>query len=106
MRISSTLLMAAPIAAGLLLAPSAKADWHHDHDWHGGWHGGGGYHEGWHHDDNGAGIAAGAILGLGAGALIGGAIAAQQQPYYYAPPPAVVYAPPPAYYPPTYYPRY
>ena len=105
MRISSTLLMAAPIAAGLLLVPAAKADWHHDRDWHGGWHGGG-YHEGWHHDDNGAGIAAGAILGLGAGALIGGAIAAQQQPYYYAPPPAVVYAPPPAYYPPAYYPRY
>jgi|SRR5579871_2490859 len=98
MRLTSTLLMAAPIAAGLLLAPAAKAEWRHGYGgWHGGYHGGY-YGGGWHHDD-GAAIAAGAILGLGAGALIGGVIAAQQQPYYYAPPPAVVYAPPPAYYP-------
>jgi hypothetical protein len=44
---------------------------------------------------------AGALVGLGVGALIAGAIASQQ-PYSYAPPP-VVYAPPPAYYPPPIY---
>ena len=49
------LLIAAPVAAGLLAAPAAHAEWHghgggghggawHGGDWHGGdWHGGGGY---------------------------------------------------------------
>jgi hypothetical protein len=83
------LLIAAPVAAGLLAAPAAHADWH---GYRGGWHGGG-----WHGDyghRGGPGVA-GAILGLGAAAVIGGVIASQ----VYAPPP-VVYAPPPAYYPP------
>lgn len=98
MRTWSKLLIAAPIAAGLLAAPAAHADEHHDRGgWHGGdrgWHGGGGD---WHrHDDGGA--VAGAVLGLGAAAIIGGVIASQQ-PQYYAPPPPVVYAPPPGYYP-------
>ena len=44
----------------------------------------------------------GALLGLGAAALIGGVIASTQPPAYYAPPP-VAYAPPPAYYPPPSY---
>jgi hypothetical protein len=95
------LLIAAPIAAGLLAAPAAQADWHG----HGGWHGGGGYHGGWHGGGGrgyyrGPGIG-GALLGLGAAAVIGGVIASQA----YAPPPPVYYAPPPAYYapPPGYY---
>jgi hypothetical protein len=98
----SKLLIAAPIAAGLLAAPAAHADWHGDR----GWHGGGGWHgdRGWHHDHDNGGAIAGAILGLGAAALIGGAIASSQ-PRYYAPPPPVVYAPPPPYYP-GYYPQY
>jgi hypothetical protein len=97
------LLIAAPIAAGLLAAPAAHADWHghggggyHGGGYHGGgWHGGG-YHGGWH----GPGVA-GAVIGLGAAAVIGGVIASQA----YAPPPPVYYAPPPAYYapPPGYY---
>jgi hypothetical protein len=93
MRIWSTLLVAAPVAAGLLTAPAAHADWRGHHEWRGG-----GWHQGWQHErhDNGAAIA-GAVLGLGAAAIIGGVIASQQ-PTYYAPPPPVVYAPPPAYY--------
>jgi hypothetical protein len=87
------LLIAAPVALGLLAAPAAHADWHGRG---GGWHGGG-WHGGYHH---GPGVG-GALLGLGAAAVIGGVIASQA----YAPPP-VVYAPPPAYYapPPVYYP--
>ena len=43
MRIWSKLLIAAPIAAGLLAAPAANADWRDQRGWHGdrGWHGGG-----------------------------------------------------------------
>ncbi len=85
-------LMAAPIAAGLLAAPSAYADWHG----RGGWHGDRGWHGGYH---RGPGIA-GAILGLGAAAVVGGVIASQAYPapppVYYPPQPA--YAPPPVYY--------
>ena len=47
------LLVAAPIAAGLLAAPAAHADWHGHGGggWHGGgggWHGGGWHGGGWH----------------------------------------------------------
>jgi hypothetical protein len=96
------LLIAAPIAAGLLAAPVAHAEWHGDRGgWHGGgWHGEGSRRgEGWHHDEGwhhgGRPGVAGAILGLGAAAVLGGVIASQAYP-----PPPVVYAPPPAYYPP------
>ena len=43
MRIWSTLLIAAPVAVGLLAAPAANADWRDQRGWHGdrGWHGGG-----------------------------------------------------------------
>ena len=43
MRIWSKLLIAAPIAAGLLAAPAANADWRDQRGWHGdrGWHGAG-----------------------------------------------------------------
>ena len=102
MRIRTTLLIAAPVALGLLAAPTARADWHHHDDWHGGGWRGGDWHE---HHDHGGDVATGAIIGLGVGALLGGVIASQAQPYY-APPP-VVYAPPPPYYgPPGYVPQY
>jgi hypothetical protein len=87
MRTGTCTLIAAVAALGLVAAPAANADWHHD------WHGDRGHY--YHHDDGG-GAAAGALIGLGIGALVGGAILASQQPYY-APPP-VAYAPPPAYY--------
>jgi hypothetical protein len=104
---SKAFLIALPLAAGLLASPMAHAEWHGGGGgWHGGgggWHGGGygrGYGGGWHGGDHGPGIA-GAILGLGAAAVLGGVIASQA----YAPPPPVYYAPPPVYYaaPPAYY---
>ncbi len=99
------LLVAVPVSLALLAAPAAHADWHgRGGGWRGGgWHGGHDYHRG-------PGVG-GALLGLGAAAVIGGVIASQAYappPVYYAPPPAY-YAPPPAYYapPPIYYaPRY
>ena len=88
MRSWKTLLIAAPVAMGLLAAPAAEAHWRGD-----GWRGGG---YGWHHEHDDGGAVAGAIIGLGIGALIG-AMAASQQPRYapqaYAPPPPVYYAP-------------
>jgi hypothetical protein len=110
------LLIAAPVAAGLLAAPMAHAEWR-GHGGEGGrggegWHGGGGWRGHEHHGGPGVG---GVILGLGAAAVLGGVIASQAYappPVYYAPPPAF-YPPPPAYYapqgyyaaPPGYYPR-
>jgi hypothetical protein len=91
MRIWSTLLIAAPVAAGLLAAPAAYADSRDHRDWRGEWHG----DRDRHHDHDNGGAAAAAVLGLGAAAIVGGVIASQQQ--YYAPPPPVVYAPPPGY---------
>jgi hypothetical protein len=109
MRTWSALLIAAPVAIGLLAAPAAHADWRHQG---GGW--GGGRHYEQHRGNGGGDAVAGALIGLGVGALIGGMIAASQpppqyyapQPQYYAPPP-VAYAPPP-YAAPAYYagPRY
>lgn len=86
------LLVAAPfLAAGLLAAPAANAQWGGRGP--GGYRGGPGYYH--HHRGPGPGaIIGGALLGIGAGALIAGA---------FAPPPPVVYAPPPAYYPPPAY---
>ena len=83
-----SLLIAAPVALGLLAAPAAHADWR----------GRGGYGHGYYHRGPGIG---GALLGLGAAAVIGGVIVS----HAYAPPPRVVYAPPPVYYapPPAYY---
>ena len=102
MRRFKSLLIAAPVAAGLLAAPAAHAEWrgHGGYGWHGGY---GNYHGGW----RGPGVA-GALLGLGAAAVVGGVIASQAYappPVVYAPPPGY-YAPPPAYYaaPPGYYP--
>jgi hypothetical protein len=93
MSLRSRLLISAPLAASLLalplLASPAHADWHR-----GGWN-----HRGYTHYHRGPGPVAGALVGLGIGALVGGAIAQS-----YAPPPPVVYAQPPAYYaPPGYY---
>ena len=84
------------LAAGLALAPCAAGA----RDWHGGGHGGGGYRGGYHgggryddHRGGGIGPVGGALLGLGVGAIVGGALASQA----YAPPPAAYYPPPPAY---------
>ncbi len=83
-----TLLIAAPVALGLLAAPAAHAEWRG----HGGWG-----HRGYYHG-GGGGVLAGALLGLGAAAVVGGIIASQ---------PHVVYAPQPGYYaPPAYAPGY
>ncbi|HEY8290005.1 MAG TPA: hypothetical protein VIG49_12105 [Acetobacteraceae bacterium] len=92
-----SLLIAAPVAVGLLAAPAAHADWRHRG---GGW---GGHEQHYGHGGGGVSPVAGALIGLGVGALIGGVIASQAAPVYAAPP--VAYAPPPAYYPPapTYY---
>jgi hypothetical protein len=95
-----TLLIAAPVALGLLAAPAAHAEWRGHGGWHGGWgHPEGGWHGGYGHHDWALPLV-GALLG---GAVIGGIIASQPA---YAPPP-VYYAPPPAYYaPPAYAPAY
>lgn len=79
----ATLVMAATLAVPFVATATAQ---HYEH-------GRGGYY----HDNTGA-IVGGALLGLGLGALLGGAL---------VPPPPVVYAPPPYYYyrygPPPYY---
>jgi hypothetical protein len=104
MRPMTKLLIAAPLSAGLLAAPAAHADWYRP-----GWRGGYGWrpHYEHHHGNPGRGaIIAGTVLGLGAAAVIAGALAPPPPPpVYFAPPPPVVYAPPPAYYaqPPAYY---
>jgi hypothetical protein len=77
-RLASTLFLATALVASPL---AAQADWHGGG---GGWHGGGGYHGG------GGNFLGGALLGLGIGAVVGGALAPR-----YAPPPPVYYAPPP-----------
>jgi hypothetical protein len=84
------LIFAGVIAAGMLAAPAAEADWRYRG---GGW--GPRYYAAPRYYGPGPAIA-GAILGLGVGAAIAGAYAAP--PYYYAPPPPVYYAPPPAPY--------
>ena len=107
----TALLIAAPVAVGLLAAPAAQAEWRgHDDDRKGGWDRGHQGHHGHyrseghyrHHGGGHNGALTGALLGLGALAVFGGVLAAQPyyaQPYYaqpyYAPPPPVVYAPPP-----------
>jgi hypothetical protein len=82
-----SLFVAVPVAIGLLAAPAAHAEWRGGH---GGWHGPE-RHGDWH-GGHGPGIA-GAVIGLGAAAIVGGVLASQA----YARPPAVVYAPPPVY---------
>ena len=93
-----TLLTAVPVAVGLLAAPAAHAEWgHRGGGWgHGGGHGGGWGHQQYsgHRGHGGGGPLIGALLGLGAAAVVGGIIASQQ-PRYYQPAPA--YAP--GYYP-------
>lgn len=98
MRTFNTLLIAAPVAFGLLAAPAAHAEWR-NHG--GGYDRHGGYER--HHDHDNGNAVAGALLGLGIGALVVGAIASQP-PAYAAPPPVVYAPPPPPYYPvPGYY---
>lgn len=83
-RLASTLLLATALAASPLTAEAY-------------WHGGGCYNCG------GGNFAAGALLGLGVGAVVGSTVA---RPHYYAPPPVYYAPPPPVYYappPPVYY---
>jgi hypothetical protein len=98
MRFVKIMATALAVSVGVLsFAGSADAGdrgWRPDRDgrhWrhHGGWHGGHGYRY-----NNGDALAAG-IIGFGAGAILGGALA---QPRYYAYEPAPVYvAPAPVY---------
>ncbi len=86
--IGATALVAV-LAAPLAVPASAQ----HGHDYRGGH-----YDRG--HDGGGIGVAGGALLGLGVGAVIGGAIASAAPPAYYPPPPVYYPPPTPAYYPP------
>jgi hypothetical protein len=90
MKYVKNLLIAAPLALGLLMAPAAHAEWRHG----GGW----GYHGGYGHRGFGVPLAA-AVLGLGVGA----AIVASQPPVVAYGPPSAYYYPPPAYPQPYYY---
>ncbi len=96
-KVLTTLSVFALVAAGYAAsATAANADgWHRGYGGYGGY--GPGYYRGYHHH-NGGGAALGAgLLGLGVGALIGGAIAySYEQPRYYEPAP--VYVAPPRYY--------
>ena len=98
-----TVLLAVPAAATLLMAPAAHADWR-----------GHGYGSAlWvSHHHGGIGVApviAGAVVGLGVGAVVAGVLAppvvVAPPPVMYAPPPQMVYAPPPqvVYAPPVMY---
>ena len=97
------------IAAALTAMPIAEAVAQHRGYRGGGYRGGYGYHGGYrggygYRGGRGGSFVGGALLGLGVGALVGGAVARPYYrpppPVYYAPPPPVVYAPPPgAYYP-------
>ncbi len=92
-------LVGALALAAATVAPASTSHawdrWHHDGGWGGGraWQGNGGC--------GGCGVA-GALLGLGVGAVLGAALANGEGPpppaYYSGPPPA--YAPPPGVYPP------
>lgn len=86
-------LLALPLAVGVSLTTPAAAQ-HPPPDWRR--HDGRGDHGHWdrgpHDHDNTGAVVGGALLGLGVGALLGGALA--------APPPVVYSAPPQAYYPP------
>jgi hypothetical protein len=98
----SRLLLALPVAAGLLAAPTlAHAEWYHrggggyQQPYRGGGYHGGYYRGGYYRGPGPGAYVAGALLGLGAAAVVGSILA--PPPVYYAPPP-VVYAPPPVYY--------
>jgi hypothetical protein len=105
-RTAARLLLALPVAAGLLAAPAAHADWYRGP--RGGWHGE--RHGEWRDHDRHRGgfgpgaVIAGALLGLGAAAVVSGAVAPPPVAYYpapepyYAPPPVMYYAPPPPVY--------
>jgi hypothetical protein len=89
-RSTGALALAATLAVPLAMPAWAQhRDDRHGHVDRGGWHDHGGDHGG------GGALVGGALVGLGLGALVGGAIAASQPAY--PPPPAVYYAPQPAY---------
>ena len=84
------------LASTLAIVLAVPASAQHDHDRHGydGRGGGRNYqdHGGdhGHHDGGGGALIGGALLGLGIGALVGGAIASAPPAYY--PPPPTAYA--------------
>jgi len=97
---SFSLLALAALLAVMLATPAFAQHRDHGHgypqsrQWHGGRsYGGGGY------NDNSGAVIGGVLLGLGVGALLGGALVAPP-PVVYAPPPryANPYAPPPPIY--------
>jgi hypothetical protein len=105
--LAATLMI--PVAVPAVAQQGRDRDWHgdrgghYDRDWRGDR---GGHYD---HDRRGGGGGAavgGALLGLGIGALIGGAVMSSQPAYrppppvYYAPPSPAYNAPPP---PPVYY---
>ena len=93
-----TTLSAVALVAGSFAATTTAANadgFYRGHGGHGGY-GHRGYYRGYRHHGGGAALGAG-LLGLGVGALIGGAIAnSYEQPSYYEPDP--VYVAPPRYY--------
>src|SRR3954468_17580036 len=95
MRTWSSLLIAAPVALGLLAAPAAHADWRH----HGGGCGGG-WHGFQHRDDGNCDAVDGELIGLGAGCRTGGMLTSTHPRN--APPPPVPTPPPPPYSAPVY----
>jgi hypothetical protein len=92
--VKSILIAGAAAAMTVATITPAAADWHHGYNnWHRGWGGGG-----WHHGYGGWGGGWGyGAAGLGAGLIIGSALA---QPGYYGPGyyGGYGYAPPPRYY--------
>lgn len=67
--LKTAVLSAALVATTLATLPAANADeWRH-----------------WHHRDRGGDALAAGVIGLAAGALIGGALASNSQPSYYDP---------------------
>jgi hypothetical protein len=106
MMIRSTAVLALAAALAIPAVGPAFAQHGHDrYDDHRGerryYHDNGNRHD-YHHDngyrDNSGAIIGGALLGLGVGALVGGAIAPARPPAYYVPPPAYYAPPPPVYY--------
>lgn len=96
------LIFAGVMAAGMLAAPAAEADWRYrgGPGWGPRYYAAPRYYAPPRYYGPGPGVA-GAIIGLGVGAAIAGAFATPPPYYYYAPPPPVYYAPPPVFVPPA-----
>ena len=95
----SLLALTASLAVTVVTPALAQhRDHGHGYGQSGQWHGGRSYGGDGYHDNSGA-IIGGVLLGLGVGALLGGALVAPPQVVYAPPPPyANPYAPPPPVY--------